>query len=168
MSDEFWVSIFSVQAMDNVSTLIDLCKYSHPFARVLTHSDESTYIFRLHGWHDRCTFPATAFPLKRNELSPGDRSDSKKSIFFGITLNSLCTVRTYRDNLDRSFELFFQEGEVGVFLETAHPAKFLETVEGIIGEQVEIPSKLQAFMKGTKQSIPMTKDFASFKAYLME
>jgi len=61
-----------------------------------------------------------------------------------------------------------QEGEVGVFLETAHPAKFLETVEGIIGEQVEIPAKLQAFMKGTKQSLPMSKDFASFKEYLLK
>ena len=68
----------------------------------------------------------------------------------------------------RALEEGLQEGEVGVFLETAHPAKFLETVEGIIGEQVEIPAKLQAFMKGTKQSIPMAKDFASFKAYLMK
>ena len=60
-----------------------------------------------------------------------------------------------------------QAGEVGVFLETAHPAKFLETVERITGETVEIPAKLQEFMKGTKQSQAMTKDFASFKAYLM-
>lgn len=59
-------------------------------------------------------------------------------------------------------------GEVGVFLETAHPAKFLQTVEGIIGNKVEIPEKLQAFMRGTKQSIPMSKDFASFKEYLMK
>ena len=68
----------------------------------------------------------------------------------------------------RALEEGLQEGEVGVFLETAHPAKFLETVEGIIGQPVEIPSKLQEFMKGTKQSIPMAKDFASFKAYLMK
>lgn len=60
-----------------------------------------------------------------------------------------------------------QPGEVGVFLETAHPAKFLETVEGIIGDKVEIPVKLQEFMKGTKQSIPMTKEFANFKQYLL-
>lgn len=59
-------------------------------------------------------------------------------------------------------------GEVGVFLETAHPAKFLQTVESIIGNKVEIPEKLQAFMRGTKQSIPMSKDFASFKEYLMK
>jgi len=64
-----------------------------------------------------------------------------------------------------------QEGlaanEIGVFLETAHPAKFLETVEGIIGEKVEIPQKLQEFMKGEKKSLPMSKDFESFKSYLM-
>ena len=58
--------------------------------------------------------------------------------------------------------------ETGVFLETAHPAKFLQTVESIIGTQVSIPEKLQAFMRGTKQSIPMSKDFTSFKAYLMK
>lgn len=64
-----------------------------------------------------------------------------------------------------------QEGlavdETGVFLETAHPAKFLETVEGIIGEKVEIPQKLQEFMKGEKKSLPMSKDFESFNSYLM-
>ena len=60
-----------------------------------------------------------------------------------------------------------QPDEVGVFLETAHPAKFLDTVEGIIGDKVEIPVKLQEFMKGTKQSVPMTKDFADFKLYLL-
>lgn len=58
-------------------------------------------------------------------------------------------------------------GEVGVFLETAHPAKFKDTVDGILGGSLEIPAKLQAFMKGTKQSIPMSKDFADFKAYLL-
>jgi threonine synthase len=68
----------------------------------------------------------------------------------------------------RALEESLQEGEVGVFLETAQPAKFLDTVEGIIGEQVEIPAKLQAFMKGTKQSVPMAKDFASFKKFLLK
>ena len=58
-------------------------------------------------------------------------------------------------------------GETGIFLETAHPAKFKDTVEGIIGEPVEIPAKLQAFMKGEKQSVPMSKEFAAFKNYLI-
>ena len=60
-----------------------------------------------------------------------------------------------------------QEGEQGVFLETAHPAKFRDTVEAIIGDRVEMPEKLQAFMRGTKQSVPMSAQFEDFKAYLM-
>ncbi|MBV5284248.1 MAG: threonine synthase [Paludibacter sp.] len=57
--------------------------------------------------------------------------------------------------------------ETGVFLETAHPAKFLETVERIIGQKVDIPQKLQEFMKGEKQSLELSKDFAGFKKYLL-
>ena len=60
-----------------------------------------------------------------------------------------------------------QEGEIGVFCETAHPAKFKEKVDDILGIDVEIPDRLAAFMKGEKQSVPMTKDFADFKQYLM-
>ena len=61
-----------------------------------------------------------------------------------------------------------QAGEVGVFCETAHPAKFKEKVDDILGIDVEIPDRLAAFMKGKKQSVPMTKDFSDFKAYLMK
>jgi threonine synthase len=60
-----------------------------------------------------------------------------------------------------------QEGETGVFCETAHPAKFKEKVDDILGIDVEIPERLAAFMKGEKQSVPMTKDFDDFKRYLM-
>lgn len=67
----------------------------------------------------------------------------------------------------RALSESLQPGETGIFLETAHPAKFLETVEGIVGERVEVPAKLQAFMKGEKRSLPMHKDFASFKRYLL-
>ena len=59
-------------------------------------------------------------------------------------------------------------GETGFFLETAHPAKFKDTVDRILGEDIDIPAKLQAFMKGKKQSIPMSKDFADFKAFLLK
>ena len=60
-----------------------------------------------------------------------------------------------------------QPGETGVFLETAHPAKFKDTVEKIIGESISIPAKLQAFMSGEKQSQPMSREFADFKRYLL-
>ena len=61
-----------------------------------------------------------------------------------------------------------QPGEVGVFLETAHPAKFKDTVEPIIDQEVAIPATLQKFMDGTKQSLPMTGQFADFKAFLLQ
>lgn len=57
--------------------------------------------------------------------------------------------------------------EIGVFLETAHPAKFKETVELIINAKVSIPAKLAAFMKGTKSTIKMTASFNAFKKFLM-
>lgn len=61
-----------------------------------------------------------------------------------------------------------QSGETGIFLETAHPAKFKDTVEPIIGQQVAIPVTLQKFMNGTKQSLPMTEQFSDFKKFLQD
>ena len=68
----------------------------------------------------------------------------------------------------RALEEQLKPGEIGIFCETAHPAKFKEKVHEILGIDVEIPERLQAFMKGTKQSIPMTKEFADFKEYLLK
>ena len=83
----------------------------------------------------------------------------KKETGYLLDPHGACGYQALKDGL--------KEGEVGVFLETAHPAKFLDTVQDILGEKVEIPEKLQEFMKGEKQSEPMTKSFADFKAYLM-
>lgn len=58
-------------------------------------------------------------------------------------------------------------GEHGVFCETAHPAKFKDTVEPVIGITIDIPERLAAFMRGEKHSVPMTKHFADFKQYLL-
>lgn len=63
---------------------------------------------------------------------------------------------------------YLKEGETGFFIETAHPAKFKTTVDGILNSNIEIPEKLQEFMKGTKKSIEMDKEFASFKSFLQK
>ena len=67
----------------------------------------------------------------------------------------------------RALQEGLREGEVGVFCETAHPAKFKEKVDDILGIDIEIPARLRAFMEGKKQSVELSKDFADFKAYLM-
>jgi threonine synthase len=55
----------------------------------------------------------------------------------------------------------------GIFLETAHPAKFKDVVDETLGHPVEIPAGLQKFMKQQKQSVPMTGDFQAFREYLI-
>ena len=62
---------------------------------------------------------------------------------------------------------FLKENQVGVFLETAHPAKFIETVEQVIGTgKVELPDKLGAFMKGMKQTVRLGYAYEEFRTYL--
>jgi len=71
-----------------------------------------------------------------------------------------CGYQALEDNLG--------EGQTGIFLETAHPAKFTETVEDVIGKgNVPLPEKLAGFMKGQKKSIALDKDFEGFKDFLM-
>jgi len=53
---------------------------------------------------------------------------------------------------------------VGIFLETAHPVKFLDDVAGILGRTPEIPTQIAQLMHRTKQSIKISgydglKDF---------
>ena len=60
------------------------------------------------------------------------------------------------------------ENENGIFLETAHPAKFSETVMSIQGLNVEIPARLLEFMKNKKHSIPIGTDFEEFKTFLLK
>ena len=70
-----------------------------------------------------------------------------------------CGYQALKDNL--------KEGETGVFLETAHPAKFKEKVDAILSTDIEIPTRLADFMKGKKQSLEMAADFSSFKQFLL-
>ena len=60
------------------------------------------------------------------------------------------------------------EDFVGVLLETAHPAKFVEVVEDVLKEQIEIPEKLEAFNKREKKSVEFPVDFEAVKNYLIE
>lgn len=67
----------------------------------------------------------------------------------------------------QALEATLRPGETGVFLETAHPAKFKGTVDQILGADIEIPAKLRAFMAGQKQSIELSQDFEGFKRFLL-
>ena len=63
---------------------------------------------------------------------------------------------------------FLKPNQTGVFLETAHPAKFTETVAQVVGaSNVEIPQRLAAFLKEDKQVKELGNDFQNLKKYLL-
>ncbi|RUT78925.1 threonine synthase [Ancylomarina longa] len=56
---------------------------------------------------------------------------------------------------------------IGIFLETAHPAKFKGTVEEVINVDVEIPTYLKECLEKEKQSVVIGKDYADLSAFLL-
>lgn len=53
-----------------------------------------------------------------------------------------------------------------VFLETAHPTKFLDVVEDVIETKVALPNQIQAVIKGEKKSIKI-KNYSELKTFLL-
>jgi threonine synthase len=83
----------------------------------------------------------------------------RKDTGYLLDPHGACGYQALKDGL--------QEGEYGVFLETAHPAKFVETVETVLGEKIELPAKLIEFMNGQKQTEQLSSDFQNFKLFLL-
>ena len=55
----------------------------------------------------------------------------------------------------------------GLFLETAHPIKFYDVIEPVIGEQVSMPDAVKGLTGATKESVKMAADYADLKAFLL-
>jgi threonine synthase len=60
-----------------------------------------------------------------------------------------------------------KEDLYGVFLETAHPVKFLDSVNKTLKLEVEIPERLKDTLAKEKVSVPI-KDYSELKAYLLD
>ena len=135
----------------SVATLANAMDVGDPsnFARILD----------LYGYsHEDISAEISGFRYTDNQISETVKT-CKKETGYLLDPHGACGYQALKDGL--------LAGETGVFLETAHPAKFLDTVQNIIGEKIDIPEKLQEFMKGEKQSESMSKDFESFKSYLL-
>ncbi|EJL93918.1 threonine synthase [Pantoea sp. RIT-PI-b] len=68
--------------------------------------------------------------------------------------------RLLRDNL--------QEGEYGLFLGTAHPAKFKESVDEILGQDLPLPKELAERADLPLLSHNLKGDFAELRAFLLK
>ena len=56
----------------------------------------------------------------------------------------------------------------GIVFETAHPAKFKDTVDDVLATDIDIPSRLQDFMQRRKTSVAISSDYSSFKEFLIK
>jgi threonine synthase len=135
----------------SISTIANAMDVGDPsnFARVLDLYD---------GSHEAITADISGVSYNDGQIAETLRKCKQKTGYL-LDPHGACGYQALKDGLNPN--------ETGVFLETAHPAKFLETVEKIIGEKVEIPQKLKEFMKGEKKSLQMTKNFESFKSFLL-
>jgi threonine synthase len=131
-------------------------------ANAMDVGDPSNFarIYDLYGKsHEKISSLISGATYSDEQISETMRQCYKETGYI-LDPHGACGYQALKDGL--------KPGEVGIFCETAHPAKFKEKVDAILGIDIEIPERLQAFMKGQKQSVPMSKDFADFKAYLMQ
>ncbi len=139
--------------------------------------------------------PRPSIPTLANAMDVGDPSNfariidlykgdwnAIRSFISGATVDDSTILSTIRECHERNgyildphgacgfraLEDSLTDGETGLFCETAHPAKFKDTVEKAIGEELPIPERLAAFMKGEKKSVPLPKEYDALKNFLEE
>ena len=135
----------------SVQTLANAMDVGDPsnFARIYDLYDKS---------HERISALISGATYKDEQIAETIQQCYKQTGYI-LDPHGACGYRALQEGL--------QPGEIGVFCETAHPAKFKEKVDAILGIDIDIPARLKAFMEGEKQSVEMSKEFADFKAYLM-
>ena len=115
------------------------------------------------------------------EIHDGDWEGVKKSLA-GFSFTDEETKTGMKDVINKTGYLMEPHGTIGymalkeyqkthdvqgIVLETAHPAKFGEVVEPVIGRKIEIPERLQEFMKRKKVATLIQPKFSELKAFLL-
>jgi threonine synthase len=115
------------------------------------------------------------------EIHNGDWKSVKKSLA-GYSFTDEQTKVGMKDVIDRTGYLMEPHGTIGymalkeyqkthnvqgIVLETAHPAKFGEVVEPVIGRKIEVPARLQEFMEREKVATLIQPKFSELKAFLL-
>ncbi len=115
------------------------------------------------------------------ELHGGDWGKVKEAMV-GYAFNDEQTKEGMKDVISRTGYLMEPHGVIGymavkeyqkhhdvqgIVLETAHPAKFGDVVEPVIGQKVEVPERLQKYMRREKVATLIQPDFDALKQYLL-
>ncbi|MFA3792173.1 threonine synthase [Aliiglaciecola sp. SL4] len=68
----------------------------------------------------------------------------------------------------KSLTRFIEPGETGIFLGTAHPAKFRESVENVLGQPISLPQPLADCAGKESYSVELPNDYEQLKAHLFK
>ena len=115
----------------------------------------------------------------------GGNADAIRTAIYGCAISDEETAEAMRHVLNSTGYLMDPHGAVGwlgldryiaetghsgpgVFLETAHPAKFIGVVESVTGTQVPLPPALLELKDRNKQSIPFGRDYEGFRNWLLD
>lgn len=110
------------------------------------------------GSHDKISSIISGATYTDDEIKAAVKQCYKDNGYI-LDPHGACGYQALKDNL--------KKGETGVFCETAHPAKFKDTIEKIIDKEIEIPQRLSDFMKGKKQAVELSNKFDDFKTFLL-
>lgn len=110
------------------------------------------------GSHDKISSIISGTTYTDDEIKAAVKQCYKDNGYI-LDPHGACGYQALKDNL--------KKGETGVFCETAHPAKFKDTIENIINTEIEIPQRLSDFMKGKKQTVELSNKFDDFKTFLL-
>lgn len=113
-----------------------------------------------------------------------NRYDNLKKMISSYSINDEETIQTIREIKNRygylmdphgavayaalQKELSGQEEKKGIFLETAHPVKFNDTITRIIGHNVLPEKEGELLLNGTKEAKIIDIDYENLKTYLQE
>ncbi len=133
----------------------------HTIANAMDVGDPSNFarIYDLYnGSHDKISSIISGATYTDDEIKAAVKQCYKDNGYI-LDPHGACGYQALKDNL--------KKGETGVFCETAHPAKFKDTIENIINTEIEIPQRLSNFMKGKKQTVELSNKFDDFKTFLL-
>ncbi|MGF1768056.1 threonine synthase [Enterovibrio makurazakiensis] len=103
-----------------------------------------------------------------NELASGAVTDEETADTLKAMFDAGYLCEPHGAIAYRLLEEQLQDGEYGLFLCTAHPAKFKESVDEILGQDIPLPGPLAKHAVMELLSAERDADFAQIRAYLMD
>jgi len=129
------------------------------FDRILHLFDQDREKIMQHIWGASFSDAATRESLKEVYQSRNYLMDPHTAIGYQAVKKYQSEVKGYLGD---------KPGTPFVILATAHPAKFGDVIEPVIGEKVPMPERLRACLNKTKQSISMPNAYGDLKDWLLE